>query len=1318
MTNVSQHTFNKGLDKDSALEFISNQAYIDAENIRLVSERGNTTGVVENIQGNLEIVNSSSTSLSAQISTTTGSTTWQYLGHQYIREDLYLFVTRNATLVGNLPNYIFKVTFDGEEWDTITSIYSTADNSELQWARVNPIKSVGRYESEEVQKIYLVDGVNPTRVINVADPDVATYPVSRFDLVGDVDFGEVSFDSVISGNLPVGKVQYTYQYYNNYGAETFFSPFTNLYHITNSSITGNDLDYIGAEKDAETNRGYKFSISDVDTDYDNIRIIAITYTDINSIPTVRVIDEKPTASTIYFNDVGQTLAELTLEEVTIASSLVLTPREIATKSNRLFVANATEDYFDFVYDTRAYRFEVTGTTARVYEEGGSHTDITAANWGTWDPITVDNLNGTKDAINYYNDPDEESTNQYKYNTDGELGGEGPNVKYMFESGGSALVSLKNIDDIGSSAMTFSANLSGGRYPNYSDIQNSAETVGYQRDEVYRFAAVGINAKGQESPAKWIGDIRMPDPQDDSDFTIASYVAGTDTVQAKFLGISFTFKNVPSEVKAIKIVRAKRTLDDRRIVAQGLASHSIVVTNALKSNTVATPITPTMLNYDPVDDRDLDVTIASNKVTILATPESSFGNTIQFKAGDYLEVAGVLGEVDEYTSTNFTYSSQLNNGYVIKYKDVAVNSVPQDTVDLAEIYRFETTADDTYNNEDNRYTDYFAVDADGVDYYMRGASVVNSIGAILPAPTLQTGIPSSKNIVCIDSKVGAFGFAGTVADITAPETYLVNYKRKIFDSQYGGPTLRARATTEYISTGFILSAAGDGFTTGSTYTTPEVVYGGDTYIAMYDHLFAIYPQNIDSGDGEDNRAAMSVIYFPVETSINLDLRHDNSFHRIYSDNGAYIIGESAGTRELDNGTEFTFDTDYYLYNTVYSQENTTKKYYTRDDAFVDQSVQETRVYVSDEKFNNELSDSWTKFRTNENKDVEAEYGPITDLVNYKDRLLFFQDRAFGVLSVNPRSVISDNNPGALVLGTGGVLDRYDYVTTDSGKQCRKGIVISEHALYFYDNYNSTIYKYSNQLEPVNKLNGLDTYFDIEFNSNTSMVGVHDHKYNDVLFSFRDNEYQASYPTHKVTLLYNENFDVFVSKLDTKPFEFIQLYNNDYIGYSDVNTVGSRFVLYMYNKGEYGNFDGVVNASEITLVDNDKYPLTKVYDEIVYTSKSINYSGANPVDNPQDTFDLFQVYTDYQNTDTWNLVYKGTKNNASKVLPVDRKERNWSIQIPRDATTGSNIFVSLDTTQLFADRIRNNYALIRLVYNNTNNYKITLPTLLVGYRISKR
>lgn len=52
--------------------------------------------------------------------------------------------------------------------------------------------------------------------------------------------------------------------------------------------------------------------------------------------------------------------------------------------------------------------------------------------------------------------------------------------------------------------------------------------------------------------------------------------------------------------------------------------------------------------------------------------------------------------------------------------------------------------------------------------------------------------------------------------------------------------------------------------------------------------------------------------------------------------------------------------------------------------------------------------------------------------FKNNLVFWQTDAFGTVAVNERSIITDNNPGALTLGTGGILDRYDYFTTMNGE----------------------------------------------------------------------------------------------------------------------------------------------------------------------------------------------------------------------------------------------------------------------------------------------
>lgn len=45
--------------------------------------------------------------------------------------------------------------------------------------------------------------------------------------------------------------------------------------------------------------------------------------------------------------------------------------------------------------------------------------------------------------------------------------------------------------------------------NYANPVLANKFKSYQRDEIYRFAAVLYNSKGEKTPAKWIADIRFP-----------------------------------------------------------------------------------------------------------------------------------------------------------------------------------------------------------------------------------------------------------------------------------------------------------------------------------------------------------------------------------------------------------------------------------------------------------------------------------------------------------------------------------------------------------------------------------------------------------------------------------------------------------------------------------------------------------------------------------------------------------------------------------------------------------------------------------------
>ena len=51
-------------------------------------------------------------------------------------------------------------------------------------------------------------------------------------------------------------------------------------------------------------------------------------------------------------------------------------------------------------------------------------------------------------------------------------------------------------------------------------------------------------------------------------------------------------------------------------------------------------------------------------------------------------------------------------------------------------------------------------------------------------------------------------------------------------------------------------------------------------------------------------------------------------------------------------------------------------------------------------------------------------------SYYDTVYFGQPKAIGRIAINDRSLIQEGNAQQLALGTGGVLERVDYLTTAS------------------------------------------------------------------------------------------------------------------------------------------------------------------------------------------------------------------------------------------------------------------------------------------------
>jgi hypothetical protein len=269
------------------------------------------------------------------------------------------------------------------------------------------------------------------------------------------------------------------------------------------------------------------------------------------------------------------------------------------------------------------------------------------------------------------------------------------------------------------------------------------------------------------------------------------------------------------------------------------------------------------------------------------------------------------------------------------------------------------------------------------------------------------------------------------DFSTSAGYMLANYRKTVTNQYGGNTHEARSNREYIR------ASNSGTVSTSQTITCN---NGDTYVTMFDYL----RQGWDDDAQTDDRKSQEVLYFPVETSVNTYLRHDTPFHQL----STYRLHETTAVGVALFDTDYPSEaTDLYLYNSVYSKQDTFIKDLPKPINFVDNSRSRNLISASNKKVNGETIDNWTIFLQNNNIEVDGTYGEINDLKMFKERLYFFQTRAFGYVNVNPRITQTDDNGITAQLGTGDVLNDYRNISTEVGCSNRFGATLmTRHSIW--------------------------------------------------------------------------------------------------------------------------------------------------------------------------------------------------------------------------------------------------------------------------------
>ncbi len=1135
------------------------------------------------------------------------------IGWVKMRDSVVLFST-NETSANPLTSLgqIWVLSYDKV---TLTTSLSLKYNNYLNFSTAHPIANPGmvvaRYENEELQNIYWTDNYNEPRKGNIADPNF--YAIEpRFLSTAAIVSPFLPIPQRINpygGSLKTGIHQVAYRLSKEGGAETaFFLPSYPLWIVEKSELDSpivqhtysgsggsaffdlTDRGYDGGEPGVTTmgvatSKSITYKIDRLDTNYDRIDIVHIYRATESSTPEINIVAQESfggTSFTYILTGSDVDIIPISVEEFNSTNQAFVRVGTLDTKDNYLFFGDVTLARLDIDWDARAYRFNAS-QQARLVTQQGVNNILLDASAG---PVTWTDVPEKHDAINPNDEPN--SDLNYLYQSDGTtLGGEGPNISYRFITEDMILDSDSNLvgangdgvpfKTVPSSAESYGLNSTSDvnqvytsiSHTNYLSPYKSGFLRGYQRDEIYRFGIVFYDLNGQPSFTKWIGDIRFPhiwmptgpNPEDRSiQYELCSGYTSDTTLIGEILGIEFTVTNldlISDQITGYSIVRAKREPEDRTILGQGGFHPGDY--SAGETVTRLVPQGTTLTYADSI----------SAVIGALHSPEFCFPNSktlTNFASGDKLDVIGV------YDADAFALMMNANGGQLTA--DAAwsvgagVSVVAKHYRLLANCYSIMDPAAANlgpYTLNAARDTVPWFATGGGSLFTLNGDDVVNHSFEKGDGTDRGSGDgQAGSRCVALHGDLSAFDPGGddymdALKDNTETllRLYLANYKRDLktgnISTQYTGNSFSQRSKQVYISTNHYQPV--------TNLSTSEVnkVFGGDTYICIFDKWHYM----VDPGSAGTNGTNWKTMLFPVETMLNVEMRQGVTDHQHIEFNMGFIIPNKFFVSEHAEACKVW---DEFLINGIFSVENDIRKFYPKPEPYSENLTYDCRIYNNSQpKIDGETFDSWTIFKPDDYLQLNTSHGRISALINHRDRIVFFQDTAFGIYQVNEKAVVPDTQGADLTLGTGGVGERADYVSTVIGSKSKFGFAQSSAFLLFPDIMTKKLYLFSGNEAPIciSDRFGFSSYLTRHLKGDVLTVdnphigkgitSTFDHKYGEFLISFLDSR-EDLYDEITGNLLCDTNFDEVVQVTGDELVVDGTFTNNPMTNLVDLNTAG--------------------------------------------------------------------------------------------------------------------------------------------------------------------
>ena len=531
--------------------------------------------------------------------------------------------------------------------------------------------------------------------------------------------------------------------------------------------------------------------------------------------------------------------------------------------------------------------------------------------------------------------------------------------------------------------------------------------------------------------------------------------------------------------------------------------------------------------------------------------------------------------------------------------------------------------------------------------------------------------------------------------------LCNIRRNVIP--YGGFSKYSRDHSTYVQHGYYFNA---------DYTDNIEMLDGDTLVTTFEFVPAHKWYDATHTSAKDT----IVCQVAVESSIDIDLDAGDKFSNNISSNPTLVQANPCNFNDV-----YIQKKPAYVYNTAYSIDPQLLLVNSSLET-IENSIKnfDYRVHYSNPASDNQAVDPWLVFQPLNYLDVDSKYGAITNMRTFKNQLVFWQQTATGVLSVNERVQIAVESNLPLALGTGGVLERFDYLTTTNGmKQNQHADTQSDYTLYWWDYDNNTICAYSRGSAPVqlsktkhvqnilNRAAKNKQLIDCDIQQNIYPVLTYDRKYNEALFKLGIVDKEES-----STLVYSEQQACFTGIYNINPTCYFN-FASDLVF---LNKDDNEYNMYRWNvlkvdnhgnKHSYG-FDNTPLLPYIKYMINNQSNAVKVYDNVEFAGTIPNSDSWDEKSKTPSTGTL---------TEDIKFEFNTPLKQVGKIdgTQITNRQLDFKFAVPRRGEYKTINDEQVWVTTEYGDRMRGK-TMQCAMSSDSNSLNFSLQYIITKYRIS--